>query len=176
MVEKSKPYTKQCSNCLVEQSVENFHKSFSGYRSWCKSCRKLESRSYRERNKEKLNAKDRAYYHENKERFFKRVSEYFKSYQKANRAKYNALENRRRASKLNATPPWLTKEQLEEMEYMYLVSKDAYLLTGEEYEVDHIVPLQGKDICGLHVPWNLQVLTASSNRSKNNKYSEEVVK
>lgn len=67
-----------------------------------------------------------------------------------------------------AIPPWLTEAQKQEIADLYWLSRDACLTTGERYEVDHIIPLIGKDICGLHVPWNLQVLPADLNRKKSN--------
>jgi hypothetical protein len=72
-------------------------------------------------------------------------------------------------NKLNATPKWLTKEHLNQIESFYWLAKLQYELTDEKYHVDHIVPLKGKTVCGLHVPWNLQVIPALENISKGNK-------
>ena len=73
-----------------------------------------------------------------------------------------------RAQKLSATPKWLTKAQWEEMYRVYKVANKVSLTTGKPHEVDHIIPLQGENVCGLHVPWNLAILPASINRSKGN--------
>lgn len=77
----------------------------------------------------------------------------------AKRRHYEAL---RRARKLQATPKWLTKEQLEEI-------KLIYRNCPEGHHVDHIMPLRGKESCGLHVPWNLQYLPGIVNKMKSNK-------
>lgn len=78
---------------------------------------------------------------------------------------YRASTAKRRAIKLRATPKWLTSIEKEEI-------KKIYKNCPEGYEVDHIIPLKGKNVCGLHVPWNLQYLTVSENRSKNNKIKD----
>lgn len=82
----------------------------------------------------------------------------------ANKAKY-------RAAKLQATPRWLNKGHWFEIGCVYLY-RDALKRIGLDYHVDHIVPLQGKKVSGLHVPENLQVLPADRNRLKNNHYAE----
>jgi|TARA_R110002126_G_C10165397_1_gene473262 hypothetical protein len=76
------------------------------------------------------------------------------------------------SEKLNRTPPWLTKEHFKQMHEIYALAKIKEEFTGEKHHVDHIEPLRGKDRCGLHVPWNLQVLTAEENIKKGNRVKE----
>ena len=77
----------------------------------------------------------------------------------------------RRAARLKATPRWLTAEDHETMRYLYEEAASFSEYSGVKFHVDHIVPLRGKTVSGLHVPWNLQVIAASKNLSKHNKYS-----
>lgn len=90
-------------------------------------------------------------------------------WRKANPGKMNAKNARRRAAKFNATPEWLTKKQLLEIEEFYIEAVRLTKETGIKHQVDHKEPLQSKDVCGLHVPWNLQILTAEENIRKGNK-------
>jgi 5-methylcytosine-specific restriction endonuclease McrA len=66
-------------------------------------------------------------------------------------------------------PQWLSPIHCAQIQEKYDVAKAVTVQTGIEHHVDHIVPLQGKTVCGLHVPWNLQVITARENLSKKNK-------
>ena len=118
------------------------------------------------KNREKRLAYARDHYAENKDVIKARV----KSYAKANKSKVTAVKAKYRAAKYQATPDWLTKEHLQEIEEFYEIARDlAWLNEGEVLQVDHIVPLQGKEVCGLHVPWNLQILSKAKNISKFNK-------
>ena len=92
-----------------------------------------------------------------------RDNQHSRAYIANNRDKYSAYLAKYRAKKLCATPKWLTNTQLLQIQQFYTKAKDSGL------EVDHIVPLQGENVCGLHVPWNLQLLSRSENASKSNK-------
>jgi hypothetical protein len=82
----------------------------------------------------------------------------------------SAQAAKRRAVKLEATPKWLTTEMLTEIETIYFNAQGLTELTGIDFHIDHRVPLQGEEILGLHVPWNLQILTQHENCSKSNRY------
>lgn len=77
---------------------------------------------------------------------------------------------RRRIDKLNATPKWLTAVHIQEMQVLYKEAKDLTNSTGVKHEVDHEVPIKGKNVRGLHVPWNLNIMTKTDNIKKGNKY------
>jgi hypothetical protein len=76
------------------------------------------------------------------------------------------------ASKIQRTPKWLTREQRAEMVTIYERCAQKTKETGVIFHVDHCVPLRGKTVCGLHVPWNLRIITASENCSKGNRVQE----
>jgi hypothetical protein len=86
-----------------------------------------------------------------------------------NRVRLNITQAKYRAAKLNATPRWLTKEHWDQINYQYGKCHLLSQQTGVSCHVDHIIPLQGKSVCGLHVPWNLQILIAEDNIKKSNK-------
>jgi hypothetical protein len=95
------------------------------------------------------------YYINNKNK----INNFMRNHYKNNKAYYYANSGKRRAVKL------LTNTKLVDMDKI----KQIYKNCPKGYEVDHIVPLRGKTVCGLHVDWNLQYLTVKENRSKGNK-------
>jgi 4-hydroxy-L-threonine phosphate dehydrogenase PdxA len=119
---------------------------------------------YRE-NKEYQKKKAQDWRDENKTRVLEKVSEY----QKNNKGKVNAKAKKYFLDKMHRTPPWLNNEHFKAIEQIYIQAEELTNKTGIKHHVDHIVPLRGKNVSGLHVPWNLQVLTATENIRKSNK-------
>ncbi len=120
---------------------------------------------YRKNNAEAINFKSRIRYWDNLEQEKLRN----KAYRENNPHRSVARCAKYRAVKLKATPVWLTENQHEEILAFYERANYLTSMTGITHEVDHIIPLQGKNVRGLHVPWNLQVLTQKENRKKGNK-------
>ena len=85
------------------------------------------------------------------------------------KAKHRLHSANRRAAKLRATPSWLTPTQLAHIACYYDTAAGMSALWGIQMDVDHVIPLQGKDVCGLHVPWNMQIMEHVENSRKNNK-------
>jgi len=90
-----------------------------------------------------------------------------RKWNKRNPAKVNAASMLKKATKDKRTPRWA---DLKEIEKVYAYARTLSSLTGEKYHVDHIIPLRGKTVSGLHVHANLQVLQAKQNILKRNKF------
>ena len=101
----------------------------------------------------------------NNQKHFKQRKAYMQKYVKRNATQVNAQNRKYQTAKLQRYPKWLTKEQEQQI-------KDFYINCPKGMEVDHIYPLQGKYVSGLHHPDNLQYLTKRENRSKGNRCPE----
>jgi len=191
---------KTCVTCQNTKSLSEFYKrkdSPDGYRNDCKDCRKARSLKNFYADPDAKRAKNMEAYWKRKEQnpdlqkniylkirekslaisrvYYSKHADEIKARQrlwsKQNRGAANALGKKYKLKKRNATPNWLTNEQVEHMQCLYKVAA-MYTAEGLDiWHVDHIVPIRGKDVCGLHVPWNLRIITASENLRKGNKFS-----
>lgn len=85
--------------------------------------------------------------------------------------KANARNLLRLSSKLQRTPKWLTQTDLLAIQRIYRLAAILSEKTGIKHQVDHVLPLRGKLVSGLHVPNNLRVVSEQFNKSKSNKYT-----
>lgn len=188
--------TKTCTRCGVTAPLDRFNRKKSGKHgrsAECKSCStarymkwarenpeaaKDNVANWTARNPERKKQKDREWRENNAARYKHTLqqwhkanprdrSEYKKRWYEDNKHRYRGYNASRRAALFNACPSWVDQYEL------VLVYHEAVRLTRETglpHEVDHIVPLQHDNVCGLHVPWNLQVITKSANREKSNRH------
>ncbi len=93
------------------------------------------------------------------------------NYRKSHPHTVNALSSNRRAKEKKALPPWLSKKAYKKINSIFKERQKIQNETGTQYEVDHIMPIDCKTskCCGIHVPWNLEVITLTANRKKGNK-------
>ena len=89
----------------------------------------------------------------------------------ANRHRGRSWSMARKISVKQATPSWLNELQKTSIDQLHWLARDLEIVSGQTYQVDHIIPLRGRDVCGLHVPWNLQILPSDINLSKGNRIS-----
>lgn len=123
-------------------------------------------KGYYERNKEAVVAAAQARPDEAK-------NAYKKKYKQANPDLYRELVSLRRRRFRDATPKWLSAEQRMEIRLKYRLAIELSRATGVRHAVDHEVPIQGEEVCGLHVPWNLRVITQEENLKKSNKHVDD---
>ena len=180
--------TKSCTNTnctqINPQELNQFRKNKNGkngLNAQCKACCKISYDLWRKANPEKRNESNAVWRKANPDQVKVGKARYYKSntrkvkakallWQKNNPGKVNAKGIRRHIKKLEATLPGLTEIQVLEIRAIYIDAARLTKETGIPHHVDHIVPLQGKNVSGLHVPWNLQILTVSENNKKSNKF------
>ena len=169
--------TKTCSSCKIEQAFTFFSKAKSnkdGYDYTCKSCHHQKYLSRREiicersskwkrDNPEKRLENNRRWTSLNKEK----AAACSREWGQRNRPYGAAAVARRRILERQATPLWANDFVIEEAYELAALRTKVF---GFSWHVDHIVPLQGKLVCGLHVETNLQVIPAKDNLRKGNRF------
>ncbi len=159
---------KTCSRCREHKSSALFYKKSGGgtaSRPECKVCSNKDHADWKRRNKQKRYSYLKKWAELNSDK----TKAAGKAYRSSHSTETRIRTAKRRAAKLQASPKWLTVGQLNEIKEFYLLAKELQWLSEEPLEVDHIVPLNGKEVRGLHVPWNLQILPESMNVKKGNR-------
>lgn len=158
---------KRCYKCLDYLPLSLFSKykaSKDGYKTNCKLCIKV----YRDKNIQHITDRDKNYRDSNREK----ISLYNAQYRLDYPERIAAKDANRRSKKIKACPIWLTKEDMQLIKDEYKKCREITKVTGVKHHVDHVIPLNSKIVCGLHVPWNLQILTEVENLLKSNKLLE----
>lgn len=177
---------KICASCKETKTLDLFHKAenrASGVTDYCKECskksyaenpepKKQRTREWAANNKEKKKQMDREYYLNNAEKFIARANnwrnnnlekarESARASQSRHQKQKNARTSAYRATKRNATPAWVGPEEIKSI-------TEFFKNCPPGYHVDHVYPIQGENVCGLHVLANLQYIPEEENETKAN--------
>lgn len=181
---------KICTKCQENKPIIDFDKQSDrpNRRSHCKICLSKKAKLYIEANKDAIRSYQTKYQEIHRDYYRQKSIQWSK-----NNPEKIAISSKRALAKLkaenpieysarvayssalafcrskNRVPKWLTKEQKAEIKEFYILAKELAWLSEDKLVVDHIVPINGKNVSGLHVPWNLQILTNKENCSKGNK-------
>ena len=168
---------KTCPRCEQAKTKEEFGKHANrkdGLQVYCSACmtslrqeRQYDKRRWIER-REFESARNKAFRIANRERLRPYDQQRQKAYRAANPGVIRARNIARKHLQLQATPAWAS---MAEINAVYLEARRLQELDGIPRHVDHVVPLKGRGVCGLHVEFNLQILTAAENMSKHNKWA-----
>ena len=142
---------KTCTKCQISKPLSDFGNrtlSSDGLNYRCNPCKAEDKFIYRSKNKDKIRISDT-------------------HYKRCNKDKVNSNVANRYANKLKATPKWSNNKYIK---LWYKLAQIEEKRTGRKVHVDHIVPLKGKDVCGLHCEDNMQLLFAEDNIRKNNSF------
>jgi hypothetical protein len=171
-----------CKKCLQNKDLSEFKKHSNGYRHVCKKCQYIMemtnpvayanriARMQRYRDSEQGKETEKKYTQSIEGKQIRRKA--IKKYEETLSGYLNKRTTtaKRRAARIQRTPSWLTDFDKLKIKCIYAVATMLTRENKEEWTVDHIIPLQGKLVSGLHVPNNLQVMRGSENYSKINKF------
>ncbi len=168
-------YRSECKPCLISKSKARYRIDIDKSRVWHRTsyAAKIANNpnwhaEYYAKNKEVRLAYDAEYYRsKNREKRIKQTNEWVAN----NKGRANANKKAYKVAKINACPAWLNEEHHWMIQEAYSLAQVRSEMLGFTWHVDHIVPLRGKKVSGLHVPWNLQVIPGSDNMSKSNKFA-----
>lgn len=163
-MERRRTLSKICTKCGIDKELSEFPrmggKNNKYLHSWCKKCKNRKSFEHRAnrrkrgikdgwnlRNPEKVSKTNRNWRQRNPERL----------------AYYHAF----RKELVSQMPPWADKEKIAQF---YIIVSNLNQNEKRHYSVDHIVPLNGDTVSGLHVETNLQILSFAENSGKGNKF------
>ena len=159
---------KFCPKCEKTLDFSSFYKNkgrSDGYQGYCKDCKKQRDRQYDSEHREKVNAYARGHRAKNKTHLI-----HLKTYREKAKPIRAKLQMKRKVAKLKRMPSWLTEFDLLKIKCYYQVAAMYSRESGFDWHVDHVIPLQGKNVSGLHVPSNLQIIPAIENMRKSNQY------
>jgi hypothetical protein len=170
-----------CSKCKETKDFTEFKRDKTkktGYYSSCRDCNKkawkanykniaekhrAKNKKYAEDNQEKIKAYQAEYYKNNREELHEKT----KRWREENRGWANSLRTFSKPRYKKATPVWADRQAINQF---YIEAAGLTDLTGIQFHVDHIIPIKGKNVCGLHVETNLQVLVWIDNNRKHNSF------
>lgn len=153
---------KHCPGCQIDLPLSSFGKHLNGLKPRCRPCRVAEVTTYIGRNPVEHKARCARYRAANPARRAATVA----AWAKKNKDRMCAATARHSAAKLRAVPTWADHDLIAGLyEYARIMREH-----GVDCHVDHMVPLQGRTVSGLHTHANLTVLTASDNTSKGNRH------
>ena len=134
-----------------------------------KECSQMYYKANKGRIKEYYKEYGKVYRKTNAEAISIRMKEYQRGYREDNKAKFHAYRAKYRAVQLERTLTGIDNLDFE----VFLIYEEASEMrkAGYDVHVDHVIPLQGELVSGLHVPWNLEIIAAKDNLSKNNSFT-----
>lgn len=157
-------HKKTCLRCNESKALHFFHKNIrqpDERHYYCAKCMRAHVKAYHRKHPDKNRQRVLRWQKENKDKHNAKNRAWNKAHPEHRRARNNARIINQRLR----TPSWAKRGAIAKQ------IREFYLNRPEGFEVDHIIPLYGDFVSGLHVPWNLQYLTSKQNREKSNHFA-----